>query len=268
MQDSAQFSGDGHWVLFGSNDQLSSAPVSGAPVTVLTSPGLKWGGKRIVTPTNAVVFESYPDFWFVPIEGGMLQTLGPTAPYGSWPSISADGLAIAYLKPDQALLSASLPAGQPITVATGVQSFQMFDGGLVIRHDAGGFSVAPPDGQAVLVSASVLGYAQAPGGRVAFVDGAMQLLAADIGTGRVTQLATGLDEPFLWGPMLRGDRALFASSGIVQSIPVSGGTLTPHVRMEPGGSFEWLDDQHAVVARTNAPPPYRFQNGLYLVTVP
>lgn len=265
---SAQFSSDGRWVLFGSNEGLSSAPISGTPVRLLTPPGLTWGGKLIVAPTNAVVFQSFPDFWFVPIEGGVLQSLGPTAPFGSWPSISPDGRTIAYLEPDGTLVSATLPGGTLITVATGVQGFQMFEGGLVIRDNTGGFSVASPTGQARLVSDSVGAYAQAPGGRVVFTDGSRRLVAADIGTGLTTLLAGGLDDPFWIGRTLRGNRTLFSAGHVVRSIPVSGGPLTSHVRMETGGSFEWIDDQHAVVARTNAPRPYRFQNGLYLVTVP
>jgi len=265
---SAQVTADGQRVLFTSGDGLASAPFAGAPVTQLLGPGQMVGVASIRAPTNTVVFDSPSGFWFVPIDGGAPQRLGPPGPYTPEPTVSPDGHAIAHLDRDGALRSARLPGGVVGDAATGVQFYSLYDAGFVLTGDTGAFWVGPPGGEATQVSSSVLGWGQAPGGRVVFTDGDLNLKASVLATGETWLVASDLAEPFWAGGRLRGDQALFAAGGVLQSRAVSAGPATAHVRLEPGGTFEWLDDHHAVAVRTGALPPYRFQNGLYLVTVP
>jgi WD40 repeat protein len=264
----AQVTTDGQRVVFMSADGLSSAPLSGAPVTPLLGPGQAWGGAALLAPTNTVLVTSSSGLWFIPIDGGPPQPLGAVPPFDPGVQTSPDGHAIAHLDQDGVLRSAFLPGGVAAVAATGVQSYALYDGGVAATDATGAFWVGPPGGEATLVSSAVLGWGQAPGGRVVFTDGDLNLRAASLATGETWLLASGLEEPFWAGGMLRGELALFAAGGVLQSRPLSGGLATPHVRLEPGGTFEWLDDHHAIAARTAAPPPYRFQNGLYLLAIP
>jgi hypothetical protein len=264
---SVELSPDGAWVLFLSGEGLCSAPVSGSPVTVLVPPG-PLGRTEIVAPTNAVVLDS-GELRYVPIDGGAPWSLGAPSAYASWPSASPDGLAVAHLAADGTLRSGLLPDGAPIQVATGVTSFQSFVGGLAARDAVGGLWIASHASPATRVTSSPAVYAEAPGGHsslLALAGG--RLLSVEFASGVATVLASGLDEPFAFSKSLRGDTALVSAAGVLSSIPVAGGLMTPHVRMEAGGDFEWIEDRHVLVERTQAPPPYRFQNGLYLVSVP
>jgi hypothetical protein len=267
---SPQLSPDGQRLLFFSDDGLSSAPLSGAPVTRLV-PGTKIGGTSFLPPTNAVLFESFDGFHLVPIDGGTIQDLGTRGPsFYSAPSTSVDGLSIAHLDGTGVLRSAALPAGAPSVVDSSVSSYQRTESGLVIRRVDSSLSVAPPTGTATPVGTGVTSWSIAPGGWVLFTDDAKRLISAVVPTGVTSLLAPDVPNSTWLGGAIRGDRVALESGGILQSVAVSGGPLTPHVRMEPAlwYPWTWLDDRHGIAVRTNAPPPYRFQNGLYLVTVP
>ncbi|MBI5066621.1 MAG: hypothetical protein HZB56_00155 [Deltaproteobacteria bacterium] len=265
---SAQVTSDGRRVLYLSGDGLASAPLSGASVTRLLGPGLMWGAGRLLPPTNTVLFSSPSGLSFVPIDGGVPQDLGPVPPYDSGVRLSPDGHAIAHLGGDGALRSATLPGGTAAVAATGVQNYSLHDGWLALTDATGAFWVCPPGGQAALVSGAVLGWGEGPAGLIIFTDGDLDLRAAVPATGETWLVASGLDMPFWAAGMLRGDQALYLAGGVLQSAAVSGGAAVARVRLEVGGTFEWLDDRHAVAARVGAQPPYRFQNGLYLLTVP
>jgi hypothetical protein len=267
---SPQLSPDGQRLLFYSDDGLSSAPMSGATVTRLV-PATNIGQPSVLPPTNAVLFESSDGFHLVPIDGGTIEDLGSRGPYYySVPSTSADGLSIVQLDGTGVLRSAALPAGTPGTVDSGVSSYQRCDGGLVIGHVDRSLSVAPPTGTATPVGTGVTSWSMAPGGWVLFTDDANRLSSAIVSTGVTSLLATDVPISTWLGGAIRADRVAVESGGVLQSAAISGGPLTQHVRMEPALWFpwSWLDDRHGIAVRTNAPPPYRFQNGLYLVTVP
>ncbi len=268
-----ELSPDGQALLFLSDDGLFSVPISGAPVTRLVAPGTHVGESSFLAPTNAVLFESNDGFHVVPIDGGTVQDLGTYGPYSySDPSTAADGLSIAHLDGNGVLRSAALPTGAPGTVDSGVSSYQRCDSGLVIRHVDGSLSVAPPTGTATPVGTGVTSWSIAPGGWVLFTDDAKRLFSAVVPTGVTSLLATDLPTSISFAGAIRGQRVAFESGGVLQSTAVGGGPPSPHVRMEPAPAlwfpWSWLDDRHGVAIRTNAAPPYRFQNGLYLVTVP
>lgn len=262
---SVERSPDGQHLLFWSEEGFSTAPLSGAPRVLLVPAGISVGARSVVAPSDAVLFESADGFHVVPIEGGAFLDLGTRGPSGEVPSVAADGLSIAQLDGAGVLRSAALPAGTSEIVASGVASYQRAEAGLVIRHVGGALSVAGPTGAATPVGTGVTSWTIAPGGRVIFSDDADRLFTASLPSGATTLLATDV-----LARSVRADRVAAASGGVLCSTPTAGGPLAAHLRLEPTALFQWswLDDRHGVAVRVDAPPPYRFQNGLYLVTVP
>lgn len=262
-------SADGRFVLFGASDGISAVPTDGGARALLVPAGTSVGVGPFLAPTDAVLFSSSAGYQVIPAEGGVTRDLGTPGPSPfSAPSLAPDGLSVAHLDGAGVLRAMALPAGAPAVVASGVDAYYRREGGLVVEHADGALSVAPPSGTATRVGTGVSAWTDAPGGWVLFQDDANRVFNAVISSGATSLLASDAALG-----VVRSDRFTLASSGVLHTAPVAGGTLTPHVRAEPalwipGDIWSWFDDRHAVYVRTNAPRPYRFQNGVYLLTIP
>jgi hypothetical protein len=258
-------------VVFKSADGLVSAPLSGAPVTLLAPPGVYNGSQQLLLPSGAVLYQSAAGMSFVPIDGGTVQDLGAGT---TNTSVSTDGLAIAHLATDGTLRSAALPDGAPSIVGTGFFAFREVEGGIVAFQTTDNtIWIAPPTGPATSTGVQSWSTTPAAGGWVLIRDPSLRLFTAKVPTGETSLIATGVGGPSQYGYSVRGGQVLVDAAGVLDSALVSGGPLVPLVRLgpdgpSPGGTFWWVDDHHGLARRTSAPPPYRFQNGTYLVTVP
>jgi hypothetical protein len=263
------------WMIFStftpdySSGLFKALPARGGPAVAL-NPGLPIDAStwvRLVPETDAFIYVSGGNVYATALGGGASQLVGGYYQF-SGPLVAPDGRSISVRGPDGVLRSAPLPAGTSGQDATGVGSVEFAAGGRVAW---GSYltdpSVGPFVGPLTFLGSGVTGSnVVGADGRLVFQGPAGDVFSARVTDADIIPLASctaGLGNPFA-AP--HGDRVSFGCGGVLHTAPILGGPATPSVRMER--YFGWIDDRHLVAYRLEAPSPYRFQNGIYLVTVP
>jgi hypothetical protein len=267
----------GRWITYRSTDLTTWKALStdggGRPIE-LNPPDLVPVGwyDRMVPPTDAFVFASGGNVYVTPPGGGAPWLVGSTlvGPRdGSPAAIAPDGLSISTVGPDRALRSAWLPDGPSSVDATGVYYVEYIGGGrLAGSYEVGSASfVGPPVGPLTSLGPyRNVDRQLGPDGRMVFQAYTGDILSVRVADADVISLASCAVAAFPEAAA-HGDRVTFKCGGVIHSVPILGGPASPSVRLDRG-RFTWIDDRHLAATRVEAPPPYRFQNGLYLVTVP
>lgn len=267
-----QFSPDGAFGVFPAHVSgvwtLHSVSVATSAVVDL---GVAWGSFSFSPGSTRVLYSSGGVLGSVPVAGGSAEVLGTDV--ASW-QLSPDGTTLALVTSyaaGRALATAPVEGGAVSPIDTGVASFRIVGDRLVYATTAGSLRVAPFAGPPVEVAAGAASYfVTKDESHVVYVDGERRLGAAPVATGVSTVLATEVDVASgssFAALSPAGDRVAFVRDGVVSTVPLAGGPVTPHVRSGIG-TFSWLGDGHLAVARANATAPYTFQNGLYVSTVP
>lgn len=269
----AALSPDRRWVTYATSDErVHVAPASGGPAVTINPPELPSRGLRVLEASDMVAFWSGLGTYLVPAAGGAPLYVGDKAPYG-WPQpldgLAPGGGAISWLSPEGVLKSAQLPGGDPVEAAVGVRWFDHLLGGLRARTPDDQWWVGPEVGQLRPLGPGINEIGELPtSGRVAVRHQSGAIAAVRIVDADVLPLATclsGVDEGF---PQVHDDRLIFSCGGVLHAVPTEGGAVTPSVRGDGPVDTIWFDARHFMVIRAGALPPYRFQNGTYLVALP
>jgi hypothetical protein len=297
------FTPDGARVLFLSGDLggpvLHAAPVAGgAPVALAPA------ASRAFWPapdSERVLVRDGDRLLSAPVAGGGFATLGTGV---TTVTMSPDGQIVAFVA-GGALAAVPIGGTAPVALASGVDAFEFAPDGahLVVEGTDGSLSIASVTGGAALVASNVAGFEYSPDGShvlarttggalwlAALAGGAPQLLGAVVGTrqytpdgtrllfveaggtlrvvsaagGEVTTLAERV-VPWSVSVSPSGSRVAFEADGLVATVPIGGGAITRYMR---GAWPEWIDGAHLLLSYAEVAPPYRFQAGLYLATVP
>lgn len=268
----AAFSPDRRWIAFETpGGRWQVAPASGGPAVAVNPPELPATHLVFLGASDTVAFWTGSGAHLVPATGGTPIFLGEGAPGGPpvLAGLAPGGGALSWISPELSLRSVALPFGEVVEAAAGIGSFRHLLGGIEAWTLSGEVLVGPEVGPLRALGPGVVALDVLPStGRLAVRDALGSLAAVRVLDGESFPLATcptGADDRW---PEIHGDRVVYSCGGVLHAVPAGGGAAAPSIRGGGPAPVQWLGPRHFLATRTGALPPFRFQDGTYLVTVP